>query len=577
MTRGARGCLLAAAAMLVVLVAVAAAVMLAGGVQKGTVLQVTISGEVVEDPGITLQDQFLLGDAMVLRDIVLAIRRARDDDRISGLVAVIKPFSMGVAKVQEIRDAVLGFREAGKWTHVYLDTAGEFSGGNFQYYLATAFEEISLSPAGDVNLHGLLGVTTFLRGTFDKIGVYPDFDSIGKYKNAKDVYTEKTMTPAHREATTAFLQEWFDQMVDGIAEGRRMQRDQVVALVDEGPFTGDEALRRGMVDRLSYYDEVEDLIEEKSGGTLALLRHKQYLGRGGGSFGGPRIAVVTGWGLILTGKSKQDVFAGPIMGSETIVEALREAREDSGVKAIVLRVDSPGGSAVASDLIWRETQLARQSKPVVISQSDLAASGGYWVSMGGAKIVAQPGTLTGSIGVVAGKLVTQGLYDWAGLNREVLSLGDHASFYYDGARYSESEKAVYWRFLRKTYDQFTSKVAQGRGMTQEDVDRIGQGRVWTGRRAKELGLVDELGGLPRAIEVAKREAGIPEDKKVRLVFLPEKETSFLQSLVMRDEASSYAPASLPRGLLLPLRDVLRLGLLSGEAALALAEVPYTAP
>ena len=574
MTRGARGCLLTAGAMLFVVAVVGVAVMMAGGVRKGTILQVTISGDIVEDKEDSLAARMFAGNPTLVRDITRAIDLARKDDRVDGLMAVIKPYAMGLGKVQEIRDSVIAFHESGKWTKVYLDTAGEFSGGNSPYYLATAFDEIWLSPPGDVNLYGLFGVTTFLRGTLDKLGVYPEFDSIGKYKNAKDIYTEKTMTDAHREATMMYLRDWYDQIVAGIAERRKMDVARVDALVNEGPFTGAEALEKGLVDRLGYNDEFEDAIKQSAGGHLNTTTFGEYLESRGSRSGRSRIAVITGMGIIITGKSSMSPFTGAIMGSETVVAAFREARKDSSIKAIVLRVDSPGGSAIASDLMWRETQLARKEKPVVVSMSDVAASGGYYISAGATKIVAHPATITGSIGVVAGKMVTTELYEWLGLHRDATSIGRHSGYYSDTRKYSDEEKEIYWKFMNKIYDQFTGLVATGRGMTKEAVDSVGQGHVWSGKRAKDLGLVDELGGLSKAIEIAKKEAGIPEDQEVRLVYLPQKQ-SFVQSLLWPEEdaSASAALSAMPAELRAGVRDIYRLGLMGRERVWLMSEPP----
>jgi len=346
--------------------------------------------------------------------------------------------------------------------------------------------------------------------------------------------------------------------------------------VNQGPFTGPEALDKKLVDHLAYYDEFEDAVKKRSGGDFRVIKYKDYLDKRGGAAGHSRLAVITGSGLIITGRSSMDPVAGYIMGSETMTEAFRKAREDRGIKAIIFRVDSPGGSAVASNLIWRETQLAVKSKkPVIISMSDVAASGGYYVSAGATKIVSQPGTITGSIGVVAGKMVTTGFYDWIGLNRETLQLGNHAAYYYTGKRYSEEEKAIYWRFMHKIYDDFTGLVAEGRGMTKEAVDKIGQGHVWSGTRAKDLGLVDELGGMDTAIELAKKEAGIPADEEVRLVYLPEKR-SLLQSLLFPEDTAE-SRVSLPQELLAPVRELARMQLLSRERAFVLADPPVPGP
>jgi protease-4 len=557
--------------MFVVLVVVAAAVMMAGGVRRDTVIELTIGGDIVEDKDDSLVSVLLQSDATLLRDITGAIERAAGDDRVNGIMVVLKPFRMGMGKVQEIRDAVADLRAKGKWAIVYADSMGEFSGGNAMYYLATAFDEIHLAPPGDVNLYGLLSVTPFLRGTLDKLGIYPDFDSIGKYKNAKDIYTEKTMTEAHREATMTYLQDWYGQIVSGIAEGRKMDRAAVESLVNAGPLTGAEALEKRLVDKLAYHDEFEDAARQRNGGDLHTMKAGDYLSKRGGRGGGRRIAVITGNGIIVTGRSSSDPTGTVVMGSDTITRAFREAREDSGIKAIVFRVDSPGGSAVASDVIWRETQLARQKKPVIISMSDLAASGGYYVSAGATRIVSQPGTITGSIGVVAGKMVTSGLYDWVGLNREVVGIGDHATYFYDGTRYTPEQKEIYWKFMRKVYDQFTGLVAQGRGMERDAVDRIGQGHVWTGQRAKDLGLVDELGGMKKAVELAKKEAGIGEDEPVRLVYLPEKR-SFFQTLLWPDQDAS-AVTRVPREITGVAQSLSRAALLSREPVWLMSETP----
>ncbi len=570
MTRGAKGCLLAVGALFVVLVVVAAAVMMAGGIHRGTVLEITLSGDIVEDKDDTLIGMILQQDLKVLRDIVGAIDRAATDDHVNGLMVVIKPFSMGLGKVQEVRDAVLRFRGRGKWAIVYADTLGEFGSGNSAYYLATAFDEIFIAPPGDVNLYGLLSVTPFLRGTLDKLGVYPDMDSIGKYKNAKDIYTEKTMTAAHREATMMYLTDWYEQIVAGIAEGRKMDRAAVEKIINEGPQTGAEALEKRLIDKLAYHDEFETAATGRNGGDLTTLSYADYLKKRGSRGSGPRIAVITGHGLIVTGKSQSAPGGETMMGSDTIRRAFRDAREDSGIKAIIFRVDSPGGSAVASDVIWRETQLARQEKPVIISMSDVAASGGYYVAAGATRIVSQPGTITGSIGVVSGKMVTEGFYEWIGLHREALPVGDQATFYYDGTRYTPEQKEIYWKFMHKIYDQFTGLVAQGRGMSREAVDKIGQGHVWTGKRAKELGLVDELGGMDKALELARKEAGIAADAPVRLVYLPEKRTLF-QNLFGGEEDTTGV--RLPRELSDVSRGLSRALIMSREPVWLLSDLP----
>ena len=572
MTRGAKGCLLAAVGMMFILVVVAAAIMLTGRVRRDTILDLTISGEIVEDYEDTLAARMFRGKVTMLRDLTLALDTASRDEHVKGLVARIKPFQMGVAKIQELRDGIIAFRASGKWAHVYLDSAGEFSSANGLYYLATAFDEIWLAPSGDLNLHGLLGVTPFYRGLLDKLGIYPDMNSIGEYKNAKDIYTEKEMTPAHREATTAYLKDWYDQIVAGIASERELDAAQVDAIIQKGPFLAQEALEMKLVDHLAYHDEFLDAMKTRNEGDLTLMRPEEYHAKTQSSRG-TRIAVVTGMGVIFTGRSAQDPWGGALMGSETVAQALRDAREDSGVKAIVFRVDSPGGSALASDLIWREVNLAAKEKPVIVSHSDVAASGGYYVSMGATKVVAMPGTITGSIGVVAGKMVTKGFNDWIGLNYEAIKMGNNATYYYTGKPYSDTEREVYWKFMHRIYDDFTGKVAESRGKTVEEVDAIGRGRVWTGARAVELGLVDELGGFTDAIRIAREEAGIPEDDDVKLVYLPAKRT-FYQSLFWSEEETR---AVVPMEVTAALREIQHVMMLSRENVWMLADTPYLVP
>lgn len=573
MTRGAKGCLLAVAAMLLILVIVATGIMLTGRVHSDTILDLTISGEIVEDYEDTIASRMFRGKVTVLHDLTLALEAAAKDEHVKGLVARIKPFQMGVAKIQELRDGIIAFRASGKWAHVYLDSAGEFSSANGLYYLATAFDDIWLSPAGDLNLHGLLGVTPFYRGVLDKLGIYPDMDSIGEYKNAKDIYTEKKMTPAHREATTAYLKDWYDQIVAGIAKEREIDATEIDALIQKGPFISDEALSLKLVDHLGYHDEFMDAMKTLNGGDLTLMKAEDYYAKTLSSRGA-RIAVVTGMGVIYTGRSAQDPWGGALMGSDTIAGALRAAREDSGIEAIIFRVDSPGGSALASDLIWREVNLAAKEKPVIVSHSDVAASGGYYVSMGATKVIASPGTITGSIGVVAGKMVTEGFNEWIGLNYEAIKMGNNSTYYYTGTPYSDTEREVYWKFMHKIYDDFTGHVAESRGKTVEEVDKIARGRVWTGTRALELGLVDELGGFTDAVRIARQEAGIPEDRDVRLVYLPAKKTLY-QNLFWgsEDEATAVVPAEFTG----VLRELQKVMMLSRENVWLLADTPYTLP
>jgi len=575
MTRRGRGCLFALFGLGAVITVVVLAMTLSKGVERRTVVELNLSGTIQEERDESLRGRFLQGDVTLISELRALFDKARRDDRVVGVMVNIKPFSMGFAKMQELREAIRAFRASGKWAICFLETAGEFTPGNGPYYLASAFDEITLSPAGSVNLSGIATETPFLRGTLDKLGIYPDFDAIGKYKNAKNIYTDKEFTDAHREATATLIDDLFTGMIEDIGASRKKSAEEMVALVDRGPFVADEAKKEGLIDRIGYLDEFRDAAEKRVDGHLTTLNWREYLKRRSGlGVGSSTIAVIHGTGLVARGRSGYDAEAGWIMGSDSVAEAIRDARKDKSVKAIILRVDSPGGSAVASDVIWRETQLAKKEKPFVVSMSDVAASGGYYVACGADRIVAEPNTITASIGVVYGKFVMKGLYDWVGLSFGTLSKGKNAGFWSELNRWSPEEKdQIYWKFMHQIYDQFLAHVADGRHMTREAVDKIAQGRVWSARRAKDLGLVDDLGGFEKAVKVAKDLAKIPADEDVRFEVLPEK-PGLWDSIWNADSSDESArldsSLTLPRtarGVLTALRPAAQAALLAGEPML----------
>jgi len=581
MTRPARGCLLVVTGLAAVLIVIVVAMTLSKGVDRKTVVELNVSGSIQEEKDDSLRGRFFQGDVTLISELRALFDKARRDDRVTGVMVNVKPFSMGFAKMQELRAAINAYRASGKWAVCFLETAGEFSPGNGPYYLASAFDDITLAPSGDVNLSGIFAESPFLRGTLDKLGIYPDFDAIGKYKNAKNLYTDKEFTAAHREATEALVEDLYKGMVEDIAASRKKKVEEINAIVDRGPFLAEEALKEGLVDRLGYYDQFRDAVKERSGGHLTTLNWREYLKRRSGlGVGSSKIAVIHGTGLVVRGKSAYDAEAGWLMGSDSVSAALREAREDKSVKAIILRVDSPGGSAVASDVIWRETILAKKAKPFVVSMSDVAASGGYYVACGADRIIAEPNTITASIGVVYGKFVMKGLYDWIGISFGTVQKGKNAGFWDELKPWTPEEKdQIYWKFMHRIYDQFVGHVAEGRKMTREQVDKIAQGRVWSGRRAKELGLVDELGGFEAAVRAAKELAKIPEDEDVRFEVLPEKPTLW-QTIWSSDDSDSTGietALALPRsaqGILTKLRPAAQAALLAGEPMLlAVGEAP----
>ncbi|WP_225413449.1 signal peptide peptidase SppA [Stigmatella hybrida] len=463
-------------------------------------------------------------DPATVRDVVEALEKAAQDKRVKSLLVRIDQPG-GIAVAQELRDAVKAFRASGKKAVAYTDTFGEGGSATGAYYLATAFDEVYVQPSGDVTLTGVAMETPFARDAFAKLGVQPRIGQRYEYKNAVNTYTEQGYTAAHREATEKFLGSLFGQVVRGIAEGRKLSEDEVKALIDRAPLLGQAALEAKLVDGLLYRDEVLAKVKAEAGEGAKLLFLDKYLERAGRPHEtGETVALVYGVGGIVRGKSGFNPLGGDAtFGADSVALALRKATEDKDVKAILFRVDSPGGSYVASDTVRREVQRAReQGKPVIVSMATYAASGGYFVSMGADKIVAQPGTLTGSIGVYGGKMVTADFWAKLGINFETVAFGKDATLYSTDTDFSPEQLAKNEASLDRVYVDFTQKAAEGRRLPLEKLQAVARGRVWTGEDAKELGLVDELGGFPKALELVREAAKLPKDAKVRLQVFPRK-------------------------------------------------------
>jgi protease-4 len=530
---------------------------------------------VPDDPAAKL----MLSDSTTVRDIVEALERAAGDDRVVGLFARIGGGGHGMAVTQEIRDAVLAFRESGKPAVAFSETFGEVGPGNTGYYLATAFEEIHLQESGDIGLTGLLYESMFLRGTFDKLGIEPRMDQRYEYKNAMNTYTEKKYTAPHREAMQVLADSQFGQMVRGIAEARGISEDEIRSIFDRGPYLGVEALEAGLVDHISYRDQVLASLRERVGEGADLLYLCKYLARAGRPHRtGDTIALVYGVGAVIRGRNEYSPVMGEfIMGSDSVSAAIRSAVEDDAVKAILFRVDSPGGSYVASDTVWRETVRAReQGKPVIVSMGNLAGSGGYFVSMAADKIVAQPGTITASIGVLGGKMLTNGLWEKIGLSWDDVSTSDHATFFSGTHDYSRSEYTRFQAWLDRVYEDFTGKVAAGRELDIEHVRKIARGRIWTGEDAKEIGLVDELGGFATALRLAKEAAGIDPEAEVRIKLFPRAKTALEALLDEGPDSSDEAAAALIGDVMEQVRPAARLartlGITPDHGVLTMPEV-----
>lgn len=455
-----------------------------------------------------------------LADVLSGLKRAAKDPRVKALIVKIGGNPIGLAMVQELRQAVVGFRASGKLTVAFGETFGEFGGGTVPYYLASAFERVYLQPSGDIGLTGVALEQRFVKGALTKLGVDYEMAQRHEYKTAANTFTQDHMTEPHRESMARITESVTEQLVAGIAEGRRLEVAKVRELIDRGPFIGREALEAGLVDGLAYRDEVYDEVKQSTGGDTHLLYVSRYQ-RGATARKLPQptadgIALVHGTGQIRTGRSgRSPLGGGGAMGSDTISAALRAARRDEHVKAVVFRVDSPGGSYVASDTVWREVVLTRKVKPVIVSMGDLAASGGYFVAMAADVIFAQPGTLTGSIGVFGGKPVLAQLLERIGVNTELVAEGANAGMFSTSRAFSPEQWERVNAWLDRIYDDFVGKVAQGRDLTRDRAHELARGRVWTGADAHARGLVDELGGLEDAIALARKRARLSDDAPVR--------------------------------------------------------------
>ncbi len=486
-------------------------------VRTRSYLELSLSGPIQERAVPDFMMTMFAGiQPLSMHDIWTNIQKAKVDSRIKSLVLQIGYLQCDWAKTNEIREAILDFRKTGKKAYVYIEEAPEF---DKEYYLATACDRIILHPMGFMGINGIGGYIPFFKRTLDKLGIEVEIEHVEEYKTAYNMFTEEGFTPAHREMTESLYNDLYSHYVKGIAEARGKTEEEIKELIDRGTFHGEQALEAGLVDNLLYWDEFEDILQDK-GRKLYKITHQQYAKIKPSSLGlfrGKKIALIYGIGPIHTGEG-----AYQTMGGSTTARALRRVRKDKSIAAVVFRVDSPGGSAVGSDVIWREVYLTKKEKPIVVSMSDMAGSGGYWVSMAADKIVAQPQSLTGSIGVISGKFNMARFYEKLGVTSEKIVYGERADIYSTHRGFTSEERELLKKEILWIYDQFLDKVAEGRNMSKEEVDRIGKGRVWTGSQAKEHGLVDELGGLSRAIELAKELAGIPAEEGVGLVIWPKK-------------------------------------------------------
>jgi protease-4 len=447
-----------------------------------------------------------------------AIRKAARDRRIGALVVRFAHPDIGWAKAASLGRAIETFRSSGKPVVAFLEGAG-----NLDYALACACETLIMHPGASLDLVGLQAEAFFFKDLLEQIGVEAELDSVGEYKSAGETFMRREMSPPSREALRSLLVDLSDQLEHAIAKGRGLTTERVREAFDDGPFTAEEALALGLVDRVDHEDACESLLREKLGVDVVMVPHSRYPVRDGWlrrllTFRRQQVAVVYAVGVIASGDHRRARPSTRVVGSRSFQELLKRVRESRRVKAVVLRVESPGGAAVASDLIWREIALTRKEKPVIVSMGDVAASGGYYIATAADAIVAEASTLTGSIGVLGGKMVARRLLDMLGIQRETIALSNRAGFRSPTRSFSVDEREKNRAQLRYFYEKlFVPRVAEGRRLELGQVDEVARGRVWTGRQGKERGLVDELGDLEAAIQLARDKAGIAPEKQIRVV------------------------------------------------------------
>jgi protease IV len=488
------------------------------------VLALDLSRPVVDAPPVDPISALLAARRPSLRDLIELLEEAGRDRRIHALVARVDAPAASWAHAQELHGAIRAFRASGKLAVAHAQSFSEAGDPTLAYLVATAFGEIHLQPTGEVGVTGVAMIQPFVADLLAKLDVTAEFDHRHEYKTAKNLLTERGFTEAHREADDRIVASLGDQLLDAIAIGRQLPRERVQELIDRAPLLADEAHAHGLVDRLAYRDETVAAVEERVGPNARLVpapRYRTIVGRRRWRSGRrPTVALVHGNGAIQVGRGRRSLM-GPVMGADAVAAGFQQAIRDDRVRAVVFRVESPGGSAVASDAIWRAVARTREAgKPVVVSMGGVAGSGGYWVSMGADRILASPGTLTGSIGVVYGKLVVRGLRERFGITTDEVHRGANALMRSSDQPYTGTQWEQVGALLDHVYDRFVEKVAEGRGLAREHVHEVARGRVWTGADARARGLVDELGGYREAFAAARELAGITPAARLSVRVLP---------------------------------------------------------
>ncbi|MBL0157594.1 MAG: signal peptide peptidase SppA [Bryobacterales bacterium] len=483
---------------------------------------------------------------LTVAEVWSTLRRAARDPNIKGVMLKPRGLAAGWGKLDEIRQGIAAVRKAGKPVYAWLATPGMR-----EYYVAAGADRIFLSPEDLMDMKGMRIEASYFKGTLDKIGVEVEVEHVGKYKDAGDTFSRTSMTPETREALNSILDDLFPRLCDAIGRGRKMKPEQVRAMLDDGPFLAPKAKENGLIDELLYEGDADEKLAKKSQVEVGQsISARAYIQTSGGRQKKARdIAYLVASGDILRGSAANVFGEDRSINPHGITRQLNLIASDPGIRGVILRVDSPGGDAIASDEILAELKKFAKKKPLVISMGDVAASGGYYIAMTGDPIIAYPGTLTGSIGVIYGKVNLKGLYDKIGMSKEILKRGRFADIDSDYQKLTPEGRAKLRESLQFIYDGFLQRVAAGRRKTPAEIDPLAQGRVWLGSQAKERNLVDELGGLDRALEVLRKQASLSEDEPVRLVVFPARK-SLWEQLLNRSGADASAGAESEASILL---------------------------
>jgi protease-4 len=495
-----------------------------------SVLTLRLQGDIPEKPPIALPAIFGQGEGLTVASVWMALKKAAADPRIRGVMLEPEDLAIGWARLEEIRADLEEFRKSGKPVFAYLREPA-----TREYYLALAADRIYLGPAEPLMLKGMRAETISFKNTLDKIGVTVEVEHAGKYKDFGDMFTRADMSPETKEALGGLLDDLYGNLVARIAAARKKTPAEVRDTIDRGPFTAPQALHEGLVDELRFEDEAWSAMESRVGGApkkVSIGAYASVPAASVGLQGRSRIALVVGEGDIVRGDASDNGSGEMELTSYGFEKVLSRVASDSGIKGVIVRIDSPGGEVTASDELWRQMNLLSKKKPMVISMSDVAASGGYYMAMTGDPIVAYAGTETGSIGVVYGKPVLHGLYEKLGVTKNAIDRGKHADIDSDYTPLSADERALLRKGIDESYQDFVSKVAAARRRKYEEIEPVAQGRVWLGSQALTRGLVDALGGLDTAVDLVKKKAGIPAGERVSVEMYPE-QVSILDLLLRR--------------------------------------------